>query len=154
MHHFLQRRRMEEKQTWFWRKEADGCADLLCWLRESGEGKAYGDAGFLCWFPGSEESEADGDGGFLCYFLVLEKIEQVVAQLLCWCRVFWWSLGSSVGFAFSLFSLLSYSLPLPLSSLHSLLSVFFSFMSRCLLLLLLFSFPSPGDGSYFLLWLL
>jgi hypothetical protein len=28
---------MEEKQTWFWRKEADGCANLLRWLRDSGE---------------------------------------------------------------------------------------------------------------------
>jgi len=42
---------MEEKQTWFWRKEDDGCANLLRWLRDS------------------EESEADGDGGFLCCFL-------------------------------------------------------------------------------------
>ena len=60
---------MEEKQTWFWKKEADGCANLLRWLRDSGEGKAYDEAGLLCRFPGSEESEAGGDGGFLCCFL-------------------------------------------------------------------------------------
>jgi hypothetical protein len=44
------------ERTWFWIKEADDCADLLYWVRDSGEGiKAYGDAGLLCWFPGSEK---------------------------------------------------------------------------------------------------
>jgi len=125
---------------WFWRKEADGCADLLCWLRDSGEGKAYDDAGLLCWFPGSEESEADGDGGFLCYFLRSGKRKSR-----------WW-LNSSVGVAFFFYghsapllvspSLCFLSYPaqsLCLSLLYTLFSLFF-FMSRCLILLLLFSF--------------
>jgi hypothetical protein len=44
------------ERTWFWIKEADDCADLLYWVRDSGQGiKAYGDAGLLCWFPGSEK---------------------------------------------------------------------------------------------------
>jgi len=118
------------ERTWFWRKEADGCADLLYWVRDSGEGKAYGDGGLLYWFPGSEKSEADGDGGFLCYFLRSGRVKSR-----------WW-LNSSIGVTFSdghsapllvspsLYFLSSCSLPLPLSSLHSLLFL----LSRCLLL--------------------
>jgi len=116
------------ERTWFWIKEADDCADLLYWVRDSGQGiKAYGDAGLLCWFPGSEKK---------------------------WSRWWWWLpllfpsfwkskewLNSSVGVAFSdghsapllvspsLCFLSSCSLPLPLSSLHSLLFL----LSRCLL---------------------
>jgi len=95
----------------------------------------------LCWFPGSEKSEANGNGGFLCYFLRSGRVKSR-----------WW-LNSSVGVAFSdghsapllvspsICFLSSYSLPLPLSSLHSLLFL----LSRCLLL--------PSSVQY-ILWLL
>jgi len=76
-----------------------------------------------------KKSEAAGDGGFLCYFLRSGRVKSR-----------WW-LNSSVGVAFSdghsapllvspsLCFLSSCSLPLPLSSLHSLLFL----LSRCLL---------------------
>jgi hypothetical protein len=110
---------------------------LLCWVRDSGEGKSYGDAGLLCWFPGSEESEAGGDGGFLWYFLRSGREKSR-----------WWlnsSVGvafsdfavsfSSVGFAFSLLSLFQ----LPPSA-----SLFFTLLSGFLFLFLVaFSVFSP-----------
>jgi hypothetical protein len=144
---------------WFWRKEADGCADLLCWLRDSGEGKAYDDAGLLCWFPGSEESEADGDGGFLCYFLRSEKKRAgggstpllvsrfffTVTRLLCWFRLlFVFSLillNPSASLFFTLSSLCFFLCLVALSSsfcsLFPSLSFFFSSSPSFSLLLLL-----------------
>ena len=46
---------------WFWRKEADGGADLLRWFPGSGEREVDGDADLLCWFPGFGKEDADGD---------------------------------------------------------------------------------------------
>jgi hypothetical protein len=74
--------------------------------------------------PGSEENGAYGGDGLLCCFLRSGKERADGGSTLLMLR-FLPVLGSSVGFASSLFSLLSCSLPLPLSSLHSLLSVFF-----------------------------
>jgi hypothetical protein len=130
---------------------------LLCWVRDSWEGKSYGDAGLLCWFPGSEESEAGGDGGFLWYFLRSGREKSR-----------WWlnsSVGvafsdfaisfSSVGFAFSLLSL--FLLPPSASLFFTLLSGFyFFFLLPFLFSPLVVSLPPSVSTPPFIvfLWLL
>ncbi|KAJ6897643.1 hypothetical protein NC652_024443 [Populus alba x Populus x berolinensis] len=83
--------------------------------------------------PGSEESGADGGSGLLCCFLRSGKERADGGSTPLLVLRFLLVLCSSVGFASSLFSLLSCSLPLPLSSLHSILSVFFLLSSSCFL---------------------
>ncbi|KAJ6864015.1 hypothetical protein NC651_034744 [Populus alba x Populus x berolinensis] len=95
--------------------------------------------------PGSEESGADGGSGLLCCFLRSGKERADGGSTPLLVLSFLLVLCSSVGFASSLFSLLSCSLPLPLSSLHSILSVLFSAV------LLLFSLLLPSRSPIFFL---